>query len=168
MVAVKRKIYRKATNLFVGEIFEEMQDDDVLSDLRIKNVYNSSYLNRSLTQAPKIVAFKSFEDVNKDSLVLNTIIEKSPSSKIILIGGSTLSLKKNLRENISVSLPKDANFEAFKTALEEVSFEYNYGEDFNQSDLEFDGLSPLLAKVLWIGLALSLSLMLCFVYFFME
>lgn len=148
----RRRTYTKSNTLFIGEMFNEMYDDEVLSEIRCKVVSNTASLNRAILSEPKIIILRCMLDGVKNSGILQTVIESCPNAKILVIGGEHKDFKKSITNNIDAYLPYDCGFEAFRTSLEELMFSHNYGEDFSGSDLELDYDNPQVNKYIWVFL----------------
>jgi DNA-binding NarL/FixJ family response regulator len=148
----RKKTYNKSNTLYIGEMFNEMYDDEVLSEIRCKVVSNTASLNRAIISEPKIIVLRCMLDGVKNSSILQTVIESCPQAKILVIGGEHKDFKKSITNSIDAYLPYDCGFEAFRTSLEELMFAHNYGEDFSGSDLELDYDNPQMNKYIWIFL----------------
>ena len=149
MEARKRKVYIKANTLFIGEMFNEMYDDEVLTEMGCKVVSNTASLNRALLSNPKIAVLRCMLDGVKNISILQAVIEACPDTKILVIGGENKDFKKSISNNIDAFLPVDCAFEAFRTSLEELMFSHNYGERFSENDLELDHDNPKINKYIW-------------------
>jgi hypothetical protein len=148
----RKRTYTKSDTLYIGEMFNEMYDDEVLSEIRCKVVSNSASLNRAFLLNPKIIVLRCMLDGVKNNNILQAVVEACPTSKILVIGGLNKDFKKNIANNIDAYLPYDCGFEAFKTILEQLMFSHSYGEDFSRSVLELDYDSPQVNNYIWVFL----------------
>lgn len=165
---LKRIIYKKFKSIFIGEIFDEMLDEDLLNEMRCKVVTNSSGLIASLTQNPKIVVLKCLDDVSKNSLILQTVVNSCPTAKILIIGAEREDFKKSLQKHISAYISNDSNFQAFRTTLEELDFEHIYDENFIDSELNIIPQSRGLDTFIWAALSSVIFISVLILFYFIN
>ena len=113
-----------------------MEDDHVLTEMKCKVLYNSTALYKTLAQHPKIVILNCFEEQEKNNVVIQEVINRSPRSKIIVIGKVKEEFKKVLSNEIDSYLPRDITFNGLKITIDQMNFSYEYGEEFDSSDIQ--------------------------------
>jgi hypothetical protein len=151
----KHKVYTKADCVFVGEVYDELLDEDVQNQLRCKVVFNSTALHKALIQNPKILIFRCFEDQNKNNQIVQDIVMNSPKSKILVIGKSKEDFKKTIAKEIDLFV-EDADFDLFKISLEQLSFDHKYSENFSDESITLRHINPKITSVFFYGLGFTL------------
>jgi DNA-binding NarL/FixJ family response regulator len=158
----KRKQYTKANCLYIGDLFDEMDNDEVLNDLKCKVIYNSSSLQKALYQSPKIAVLRTFGDQSKNNQIVQTVVSQSPNTKILVIGAEKDDFKKTLSREVDLYIPEDSNFEDFKTSIEKLQFAHKYGEMLDSEEIDVHVKSDSISTVFWgfVGLFLVASVIL--------
>ncbi len=152
-----KKVYTKAEILYVGELYNEMYDKNLMIDLKYQSVSNSSSLNAGLSLNPKVIVLRCLSNSSSNNFILQTIINTCPKAKILVIGGVISDFKKTIRGFIHGFLDDDSNFEGLKTALDEISFVKNYNENFNSVEMDLRIENEKAHNLVLISLALCIG-----------
>lgn len=142
-----------------------MDEDGVLDKLNCKILYSSSAFTRALSQSPKIVIINCFQEQEKNNALVQEIISKSPGSKIVVIGRKTDEFRRTLSQEISAFLSADVSFNGLKIAIDKLSFDFQYGEDYQDTDIVL-GNNNSASQSVWIVLVTIIVVLIGMIYYF--
>lgn len=160
-----KRLYIKSSTIFVGTPFKEMEEDRVLDQLNCKVVYSSSAFTRALSEKPRIVIINCFLEQEKNDALVQEIISKSPHSKIVVIGRRADEFKRTLSEGISTYLGSDVSFNGLKIAIDQLTFDFQYGEGYQDVDIVLGGNSSASQSV-WIILIVTIVVLIGMIYYY--
>ena len=161
---LNKSLYIKTYSIYIGCTFPEMEDVGVLDRLNCRVLYSSSAFSRALLDRPKIVIVNCFQEQEKNNAIIQEVVSKSPDSKIIVIGRTVDEFKRILSQEISTFLSSDVSFEGLKIAIDQLSFDYQYGEGFEDEEIVL-GDNSAANQTIWVMLIVVIGFLIGLIYY---